>query len=239
MREFGKVGLFFLLWGLVIGVLASMAMADAGEVQSLIDAGKFKEAVEAGTKLGTSEGYSLASKAAAYFAIYLASTDDEKRDWFRQAESLARRAIELDPKNPQAYMALGRALGRLAEYANLFSQVSLGLQIRQAFEKAISLDPSYPEPKVGLALWHAELTAKGVGFLFGAQARRVEPLMEEALRLQPNRIIFHVEYARAMLALGRKDKAKTLLERALSLPVRTAEDRFEQERARALLREVR
>lgn len=229
------------LVAMVIGALASVPALGAtlSELQTLFDQGKYREVAEEAQKLGNSEGLALASKAAAFYAIYQAQGDREKREWFKRAEELARKAIELDPKNPRAYMALGRALGRLALYANLFSQASLANQIRQAFEKAIELDPNYPEPKVGLALWHAELVAKKLGFLFGARADRVEPLMEEALKLQPDRIIFHVEYAQAMILLGKKDKARALLEKALSLPAKTAEDRYEQKRARKMLAELK
>ncbi|WP_460172566.1 hypothetical protein [Thermus sp. FJN-A] len=224
----------------LMGVLASVPVLGATlpELEGLFEQGKYQEVAQEASKLGGSEALALASKAAAFYAIYQAQGDTEKREWFKRAEELARRAIQLDPKNPRAYMALGRALGRLAEYANLFSQAALANQIRQAFEKAIELDRSYPEPKVGLALWHAQLVAKKLGFVFGARADRVEPLMDEALSLQPNRIIFHVEYARAMVLLGKKDKAKALLEKALSLPVKTAEDKYEQEHARKLLGEL-
>jgi len=206
---------------------------------TLLAQGKYKEVSQEAEKLGSPRALALASQGAVYYAVYQARSDEEKRSWFKRGEELARKAIQLDPNYSEAYMALGLALGRLAQYANLFSQASLANQVRQAFEKSIQLNPNYAEPKVGLALWHAELVAKKLGFLFGARADRVEPLMEEALKLQPDRIIFHVEYAYAMILLGKKEKAKALLEKALSLPARTAEDRYEQERAKKLLAEIR
>jgi hypothetical protein len=97
-------------------VLLSMGLAqNPATVEKLIDEGKFQEAYEAGLRLGNAEGLILAAKAASYFAGYQAK-DNEKADWFGRAEAAARRAIQADADNAEAYFELARAQGRLSQY---------------------------------------------------------------------------------------------------------------------------
>jgi hypothetical protein len=94
---------------------------------------------------------------------------------------------------------------------------------------------------VALALWHFELVQKGwlVAATQGADGSRVEPLMKKAIELEPEVIIHRVEYARVLAAWGKKEEAKKQLEVALSLPARTAADRYDQERARKDLSQLK
>jgi tetratricopeptide (TPR) repeat protein len=58
------------------------------------------------------------------------------------AVSSAERAVQLDPKNSVYHDWLGRAYGRKAEHAILFSAFSLARKTRREFEEAVRLNPS-------------------------------------------------------------------------------------------------
>jgi hypothetical protein len=73
----------------------------------------------------------------------------------------------------------------------------------------------------------------------GADRSRVEPLMKKAIELEPDGIIHRVEYARVLAAWGKKEEARKQLEVALSLPAQTAADRYDQERARRELAQLK
>uniref|UniRef100_A0A831U523 Tetratricopeptide repeat protein n=1 Tax=Thermus islandicus TaxID=540988 RepID=A0A831U523_9DEIN len=220
----------------------SFALAQASQVASLVDAGRFQEAYEAGVRLGTPEALALAAKAASFYALYQAK-DEEKRAWFEKAERAASQAIAKAPDYPEGYFERARALGRLAQYKGVLEALAEGLapRIRSDLERTLKLKPDHAGAMVALALWHFELVQKGwlVAATQGADGGRVEPLMRRAIELEPEAIIHRVEYARVLSAWGKREEARKQLEVALSLPARTAADRYDQERARKELSQLK
>jgi len=225
----------------LIGALP-LAMAQAPSVAALVDAGRFQEAYEAGLRLGTPEALALAAKGASFYALYQAK-DEEKRTWFERAEKAASQAIAKAPDYPEGYFERARALGRLSQYKGILEALAEGLapRIRSDLERTLRLKPDHPGAMVALALWHFELVQKGwlVATTQGADRSRVEPLMKKAIELEPDGIIHRVEYARVLAAWGKKAEARKQLEIALSLPAKTAADRYDQERARRELAQLK
>lgn len=219
-----------LLLGLM--VLLSMGLAqNPATVEKLIDEGKFQEAYEAGLRLGNAEGLILAAKAASYFAGYQAK-DNEKADWFGRAEAAARRAIQADADNAEAYFELARAQGRLSQYRGILESLGLAGSIKENLDKTLRLNPRHAGAKVALALWHHSLISKNVGWLYGANGNVILPLFNEAIQLEPQTIIHKVELAGVLAAQGKKEDARKQYEAALAIAPKTAADRFDLERAR-------
>ncbi|MGM8837894.1 hypothetical protein [Thermus sp. 93170] len=220
---------------ILASALLTLALAQASQVAALVDAGHFQEAYEMGLRLGTPEALALAAKGASFYALYEAKPE-EKRAWFEKAEKAASQAIAKDPGYPEGYFERARALGRLSQYKGILEALSEGLapRIRNDLERTLKLKPDHAGAMVALALWHFELVQKGwlVAATQGADGGKVEPLMKKAIELEPNVIIHRVEYAKVLAAWGKKEEARKQLEIALSLPARTAADRYDQERAR-------
>ncbi|GIW24855.1 hypothetical protein [Meiothermus sp.] len=200
-------------------------------VLKLVDEGKFQEAYEAGLRLGSAEGLTLAAKAASYFAGYLAK-DSEKADWFGRAEAAARRAIQADTDYAEAYFELARAQGRLSQYRGILESLGLAGSIKENLDKTLRLNPRHAGAKVALALWHHSLISKNVGWLYGANGNVILPLFNEAIQLEPQTIIHKVELAGVLAAQGKKEDARKQYEAALAIAPKTAADRFDLERAR-------
>ncbi len=213
-------------------VLFSLALANPA---ALLAEGAFKEAYAEALK---GEQYVLAARAASFYALYQAKERKEKEAWFSRAEKAAKEAIQKDPNDPEGYFELARALGRLAQYRGILQSLSLASAVRDNLKKALALKPDYAGALVALALWHLELSQKGVGWLYGARIGEVVPLFEKAIRLEPNEIIHRVEYANALIRMGKKKAALAQLQVALSLEPKDARDRYEQERAQRLLDQV-
>lgn len=220
---------YMVLWLLMVGALA-LAQTIAA-VDKLITDGKFQEAYDAGLKLGDASGLVLAAKGASLYASYVAR-DNEKADWFGKAEAAAKKAIQADNANPEAYFELARAQGRLAQYRGILDSLGLANSIKEALDKTLRLNPKHAGAKVALALWHQSLTSKGVGWLYGANGGAVGPLFQEAIALEPNTIIHKVEYAGVLAQQGKKDEARKQYEAALAIAPATAADRFDLERAK-------
>ncbi|MCX7601349.1 MAG: hypothetical protein N2Z75_05340, partial [Meiothermus sp.] len=198
----------------------------ATAVEKLVDEGKFQEAYEAGLRLGNAEGFILAAKAASYFAGYQAR-ESEKADWFGRAEAAARRAIQADGDNPDAYFELARAQGRLSQYRGILESLGLASGIKENLDKTLRLNPRHAGAKVALALWHHSLISKNVGWLYGANGNLIMPLFNEAIQLEPQTIIHKVELAGVLAAQGKKDDARKQYEAALAIAPKTAADRFD------------
>jgi len=218
-------------WMALLLMVAGLASAQPAVVNKLIEDGKFAEAYDQGLRLNTADSLILAAKAASFYASYQAK-DNEKAAWFGKGEAAARKAIQADENNPEAYFELARAQGRLSQYRGILESLGLANSIKDALDKALNLNPKHAGAKVALALWNHSLVSKGVGWLFGANAGVVVPLFQEAIRLEPDVIIHKIEYAGVLVARNQKDEARKLYEAALSIAPKTAADRYDLERAR-------
>ncbi|HNQ99000.1 MAG TPA: hypothetical protein PKN52_03305, partial [Trueperaceae bacterium] len=84
-------------------------------------------------------------------------------------------------------------------------------------------------------MWHLELVRNGVGWLYGGRKDAVEPLLAKGIAAAPGQVNLRVEYARALIELGKPAEARAQLELAATLPSRTASDDLEKADAAALL----
>ncbi|MBO1438154.1 hypothetical protein [Meiothermus sp. CFH 77666] len=220
--------------GLVLWLVLLLPLGlsqNVAAVEKLVDEGKFQEAYEAGLRLGSAEGLILAAKAASYYAGYQAK-DSEKADWYGRAEAAARRAIQADNDNAEAYFELARAQGRLSQYRGILESLGLASGIKENLDRTLRLNPRHAGARVALALWHHSLISKNVGWLYGANGNAIMPLFNEAIQLEPQAIIHKVELAGVLAAQGKKEDARKQYEAALAIAPKTAADRFDQERAR-------
>ena len=204
--------------------------------------GDFKGAVQIAEDILTSEGQAFAAKANNTYA--LTQADNKQESVYGQSEKYARKAISLDTKNPEAYFELARALGRLSQLRGIGAALAqgLGTQIRESLESALQYDPKHAPSMVGYGLWHAEIVAKGVGWLYGASAESALSYFERAIKLEPKMIIHKVEYARGLLLLDKKkylEKAIDLLEEAVKLKPEDAAEQLDLTRAKADLAALR
>ncbi|WP_243092551.1 hypothetical protein [Thermus hydrothermalis] len=225
--------------------------SDLADLEALHGAGRYREAYEKALQRKDAWGYILASYSATNYARYQAQ-EAERQDWFRRAADAAREAIKLAPQEKRrasfevsaeakAYFALGQALGRYVQYAGLFTQALLVNQIRSAFSKSIELAPHFPDPYIGMALWHAEGVSRNICLIFGCRRDQVRVFLDkaESLRSNSKRVILgYVDGGYANLLIGDFQESDRGLKTALATPANTAEDQYEHERARKLLQEL-
>lgn len=218
----------------VAAPLASPGVA-ASNPKVALDGGHFVDAYDAASAVDTAASQVLAATAASDYAVYVLKDGRQAIAWLDKARDAAQRAVDLQPRDAAALVQLARAKGEIARRAGVLESVEVVHQLKDLFDRALKIDPDNPNALVGLAMWNLELTQRGVGWLFGARKQDVLPLLERGVAQAPEQVNLHVEYATALRALGRPDAARQQLETALALPARTAADRFEQERAAALL----
>jgi cytochrome c-type biogenesis protein CcmH/NrfG len=160
---------------------------------------------------------------------------------FKKATEALEKAFELDPKNAEYALWLGRSFGRRAETASPFTAPGYASKTRQYFEKAVSLNPANLDAQGDLFEYYVEAP----GFLGGGMdkaentARQVErisppeglaleaklaekrkeyPRAEEKLRrameVAPHQVGRFIELARFLFRRGRLDEADQVLARA-------------------------
>lgn len=161
----------------------------------------------------------------------------------------ATRAVEADPANAQARLALAIASGRLARKESPRRQIELSRLIQSEAEEAVRLDPDNDIAWHVLARWNFEMAtinpvlrklAQAIyGKLPAASTARAEFCFRQAIAVGPPRVMHHVEYGLMLAALGRKKDARKQLEIGINLPPKDQEDEESQKRARQALDRLR
>ena len=102
---------------LLLAVVPTAATPSVDAVRESLRVGAFLEAVELGEAEGSALGLALAAKASGYHArCILKGQPAEQRPFFQRTYDLARRAIELDPDEPEAWIQRARGYSRLLNY---------------------------------------------------------------------------------------------------------------------------
>lgn len=138
------------------------------------------------------------SRARSAYELYAkASTLDEEPASFDEAESLYRRAIELDPTLAIAYTNLGNVLFRRGD----------ALSAEALYRKALSIDDAQPEGHYNL----------GYVLLERGEAKTAVPLFLRAIERDPRFADAHFNLAMALEQSGERGRARTHWRRYLEL----------------------
>ncbi len=223
---------------ILVGFAAAPAFAD-DTPQALYDKGDYAGAVAAGEAKGDAEGLTLATRAALSDAKL---NNASCLDCFHKVEALAQRAINADPKKPQAYIYLASAMGFENHIIGTMAASSGGLpsKAKQAIDTALSLAPNDPLVLAGLGGWNIEIVRGGGMFgrwLYDASFDAGVKTFKQAIAAAPNDVILHYEFALQLAAYDAKGQRKeidTQLAAASSASAPGAYERALQARAKTL-----
>ena len=196
--------------------------------QSAFDEGRYLEAAELAEAIGTSDGLALAAEALAVYGHFVAP-EGEKLPVLERANQLAGQAVALDERSAEARFQLAHAMARYAQSigpAKALRQGYVG-RSRESIEAVLELDPDMAQARLSLASWHADVVA-GVGRLlgrtvYGATVGAAIENYERTVQLAPDEKVAHYEFGRGLAAIGgrkHRDRARSLLTRAVELPAR-------------------
>ena len=136
----------------------------------------------------------------------------EKIAAFKRAETLLRRAVELNPQNAEAHFFLGIAMGRRGQARGVLKSLFLVGPLRREMETVLKLDPHHGGAHRVLGEMYMQLP----GLAGGSKTKAVGEL-EQAVKLEPNGMAHYAPLAEAYLAVGNKDKAIAVLNRGLTI----------------------
>ena len=200
--------------------------------------GRFMEAVETAVTLGNSSGYALAAKSMVIHARYIAA-DSKKKQLLEQAIELARKAIESDPENADAYLWLSRALGRHSEHISKAqaTKENYAKQTRDAIENALRISPQMSAAHISMGRWHTGIINR-IGrlmgrTLFGARKKDALQHFDQASALNQQSKTNNLSLAIGLIELDQdkySDRAHKLLNQAAKLPIEDAYEKIIHDR---------
>ena len=172
-------------------------------------------------------------------------TDEARRRYAQSALDYSRRAVALEPRNPENVLSLAISHGKLAVYSDLKTRIQYSRFVREEAERALALDPRYAWAHHVLGRWHYEVATLGAtarifvrlfyGGLPAASTAAAVQALQRAVELEPDEIAHQLELGFALTADGQKEKARAQFEKGLAIPSRRKHDDVAKARGRAAL----
>jgi tetratricopeptide (TPR) repeat protein len=138
------------------------------------------------------------------------------------AQTHAEAAIRLHPAGAEGQFAFARTLGQRVAAAGVRDRARFADAIRGAARLALQADPQHPGALHALGMWHAEVMrvngvsrriAKwfmGAEVLESANWEEAQVLLEDAVRVDPGRIIHRLDLAGIYADRGDKGRAREM-----------------------------
>lgn len=143
---------------------------------------------------------------------YLADREKDstkKGKLLRQGIEAAKKAVALDDKRVEGHFWFAANEGEYADMKGALQSLNMVKTIRQEFEAALKINPSYENGAIYSALGQIDLNLPK---LFGGNEKRGIERLEEGLKVGPDNAELVVTLAEVYGKKGRKDEARKLLE---------------------------
>lgn len=176
------------------------------------------------------------------------ATDPARRaKLFTSGEQYARRAVALNPSHAEGHFAVARAIGKTALSQSPKGRVKYGVEVRSQALECLKLNPRHAGCLHVMGIWNAEamrlngftrLIARNLlgGQVFGtANWKDAVRYMEEAVAIDPDRIVHRVDLGGIYMDTGNRAKARAQYEAVLTLPRTDVNDPVYREQARKAL----
>jgi len=180
--------------------------------------------------------------AKAYSDSTIAISDpNESKLRIENALRYAKRAAELDPRNPVALLSQAICYGKLGELSDIRKKIEYARLVKDYADRALAVDPDYAYAHDVLGQWEFEVAALGrtrqflVTLIYGglppASTEESVRQLERAVQLEPNSATHRLALGFAYLANGESAKARQSFEQVLAMPRREIYDSDCQQQA--------
>lgn len=153
-----------------------------------------------------------------------------KQQEFDTGLRFAQRATVANPTGPDGHFAAARALGREALAVGGKKRIQYAKQVRAEALAALSYDPNHAGALHVMGVWNAEVmrlsgierfiarNLLGGGILGTASWKEAVRYLQEAVAIEPKRIVHHLDLGKVYADLGEKSKARQQFQLVLSTP---------------------
>jgi tetratricopeptide (TPR) repeat protein len=156
-----------------------------------------------------------------------ATQPQEKLDLGSTAVDYAKRAVSLQPDDPDAQLAVAISYGKLQPLEGNREKIEASRIIKVAAEKAVKLDPSSDLGWHVLGRWHLALADVSAfqramaqiayGKLPDSTYEEAAQCFEKAIELNPNRLMHYIELGCVYAHMRRNDDARTFITKGLAM----------------------
>lgn len=176
---------------------------------------------------------------------------DEREALFKRAEDYARRAVAANPADAEGHFELARAIGRRALTMGARDRVKFAGVVHDEALAALKANPKHAGALHVMGVWNAEvmrlngftrMIAKNLlgGKTFGeASWDNAQHYLEQAVEIEPNRIVHRLDLAGVYADRDQKDKAIEDYEWIARAPVTDPNDAHYKDEAASRLRDLR
>lgn len=177
--------------------------------------------------------------------------EERRTQLFRNAEHYARRAVAANPNDAEGHFELARAIGRNALSMGTRDRIKYAAEVREQALTALRSNPKHAGALHVLGVWNAEvmrlsgfsrMIAKNFlgGKVFGeANWDNAQKYLEDAVALEPNRIVHHLDLGAVYADRGEKAKAIEQYELIAKAPATDFNDAHYKEEAAQRLKKLR
>ncbi len=178
------------------------------------------------------------------------SNRGKARELYGKGVAAARAAVDVDPDSAEAHFTLAVCIGQVALFEGGRTKIRLSQEIKQEAERVLELNPRHDGAYHVLGRWHYAIgtlswilkaSAKLIygGVPLGASVEAGAEMFERAIELDPTKPVHHLEYARALVELGRYSEARQHLETSIELPRVQWDDPVRKAEAARMLADIR
>jgi len=136
----------------------------------------------------------------------------ERIKLYEQGMEYAKKAMEINPKNPEAHFFYAVNMGRMGKEKGVLRSLFMVDDLKREAETVLSLDSLHVGARLLLASIYYELP----GFAGGSVDKAIE-YYKDALRIDPNYTKAYIGLAKCYMKKKKKELAKEVLERCLSV----------------------
>jgi hypothetical protein len=173
---------------------------------------------------------------------------DQRDSLFTVAEQYARAAVAANPNGAQGHFALARALGRRALTLGIRDRARYGVAVREEALAALTIDPRHAGALHVMGVWNQQVmqlssiqrliakTILGAKAFGKASWQQAVQSLEDAVAIEPDRIVHRLDLARVYIARKRNAEARDQLLWIRAAPVTDYNDPHYKREAEAALR---
>jgi tetratricopeptide (TPR) repeat protein len=211
------------------------------DAQKRFGQGDFLATANLAASSNSSDGLVLATRVLTWYTGE--QPERERFALYGRCIEYARRAVALDPNNPDAYFELGAAIGRQGRLKGAASSFfeGIAIQVQQNFEQALKINPKHSSALIGLGLWHAQVVAQGGGWLYGGSNTAALRYLEAGFAAEPDNIGLRNEFVGGLLLINKdkyRERGRRILKDSLSMVASTVPEQRMLSTARQMLRDL-
>jgi len=178
-----------------------------------------------------------------------ATSPEQKFSLGSTAVVYAKRAVTLEPSDPEAQLAVAVSYGKLEPLEGNREKFEASQIIKDAADKVIKLDPSSDLGWHVLGRWHMaladvpaferSLAQFAYGKLPESTYQEAARCFEKAIELNPNRLMHYIELGRVYAHMGRNADARIFITKGLAMRDTEKDDPDTKRQGQELLARIR